>query len=317
MLSYDDFSEKQLVVISADEYKNLSLQAWNLIIKQEDVVKQKFSCSKIFSLYIIGDCTITTKLIDELLGYWISVYFLWAHLKPKFIVGNQLEGNYLLRNKQYQAVNDLDIAKRIIEQKVANQIALLKELRSKSEDSKRAIKLAQAILIKINTIESSDSLRWLEWTVSKLFFSQYFAEQWRYKRLPRTKVDVINFLLDMWYSFLYSFLEANLQLYGFDTYKWVYHTLFFERKSLVCDLVEPFRCIIDRALRKAYNLWQINEKDFQFKQGQYQIDWSKRQDYIKIFFMAILEQKQDIFQYVKWYYRYTMNNENQFPDFKI
>jgi len=89
--------------------------------------------------------------------------------------------------------------------------------------------------------------------------------------MPRTRNDIINFLMDIGYSFLYNFIEANLCLYGFDVYKGVYHKLFYERKSLACDLVEPFRCIIDKKIRKMHNLGQINEQDFKFKNGEYTI----------------------------------------------
>jgi len=81
-------------------------------------------------------------------------------------------------------------------------------------------------------------------------------------RYPRTKIDKNNLLLDMGYTFLFHFIETLLCLYGFDLYEGFYHKRFYQRKSLVCDVQEPFRCIIDEALKKAYNLGRISEKDF-------------------------------------------------------
>jgi len=106
----------------------------------------------------------------------------------------------------------------------------------------------------ISDVEAVDSLRGLEGNASKLFFSAYFKEIGRHRRAPRTKEDILNLLLDIGYSYLYRFIESNLNLYGFDIYKGFYHTLFFERKSLVCDLVEPWRCIMEKKIRKMYNL---------------------------------------------------------------
>ena len=57
-------------------------------------------------------------------------------------------------------------------------------------------------------------------------------------------------------------LSEDIELFGFDTYVGVLHREFFHRKSLVCDLVEPFRPIIDSSLIKALNLGQIHEDDF-------------------------------------------------------
>jgi CRISPR-associated protein Cas1 len=51
-------------------------------------------------------------------------------------------------------------------------------------------------------------------------------------------------------------------MYGFDVYVGILHTQFFHRKSLVCDLEEPFRPIGDAAILKAMNLGQVSEKDF-------------------------------------------------------
>jgi hypothetical protein len=75
------------------------------------------------------------------------------------------------------------------------------------------IKHIDEIAKKISLTESSDSLRWLEWGVSRMFFSQYFAEAWRYKRLPQTKVDILNLLMDIGYTFLFNFVHANCNLY--------------------------------------------------------------------------------------------------------
>jgi len=109
---------------------------------------------------------------------------------------------------------------------------------------------------------------------------------------------------------LYNILEAHLNLYGFDIYKWVYHTWFYERKSLVCDLVEPFRCLIDRQLRKSYNLGQIDEKDFYFKQGEYAIKNDQRVKYLKLLLSPVLAEKEIIFQYVKSFYACMMSGES-------
>ena len=88
-------------------------------------------------------------------------------------------------------------------------------------------------------------------------------------RYPRTKIDKNNLLLDMGYTFLFHFLKALLLLYGFDIYEGFYHRRFYQRKSLVCDIEEPFRAIIDEAMRKSFNLGQIKDSDFGFANGQY------------------------------------------------
>lgn len=127
--------------------------------------------------------------------------------------------------------------------------------------------------------------------------------------MPRTKLDITNLLMDIWYSFLYNFIESNLNLYGFDIYKGFYHKLFFERKSLVCDLVEPFRCIIDKQIKKMYNLSQINKDDFILSKGEYKLLLDNRNHYTRLLLNPILEYKEQIFYYVKNYYRAVIKED--------
>lgn len=318
MLSFPDYKEKQIVIISSEEYRDISLRAGNILIKQEGKIINQISCAKIFCIWVVGDCTITTKVVDELLWYGISIYFLGLHLKPKFLVANQLEGNYLLRMKQYSSWDDLIQAIHIISNKISNQLALLQSIRSKSSELKEAIRKIRIILGSVREVKNEDSLRGLEWTVSKIFFKNYFEVCKWYRRAPRTKEDVPNFLLDIGYSLLYNFIEAHLQLYGFDMYKWFYHKLFFERKSLVCDIIEPFRAIVDQTLYKGYNLGQIDEKDFKFTKGQYTIGREERKKYLWLFLKAIMDCKEEIFMYTKEYYRAIMVQDmNKLPVFNI
>ena len=64
-----------------------------------------------------------------------------------------------------------------------------------------------------------------------------------------------------------------------------------------------------------YNLGQINEQDFKFKNGEYTIEWEKQKKYIQNFLSALLEQKMQVFSYVKEYYRYCMDQSREFPAF--
>lgn len=318
MISRDDMSQKQLLVIFADELKHVSLKNDNIVIKEKDAIRNQMSCSKLLYVCIIGDCTMTTKIIEKLLSYGASVSCLWSNLTQRFSIGTGLEGNYVLRQKQYDMAGwQLITARTIIQNKIANQWLLLQEIRNKSPELKDAIMKIKDIYDKVEQQNNPDSIRWLEGNASKLFFGNYFGEIGRYKRMPRTRNDIINFVLDIGYSMLFNFVDANVNLYGFDSYKGVYHTQFFERKSLVCDLMEPFRCIIDRQIKKSYNLGQIKEKDFRFHKNEYSLRLDKRQFYVKIMLDAILHYKKEIFDYVKLYYRAIMSEKYDIPTFYI
>jgi CRISPR-associated protein Cas1 len=159
----------------------------------------------------------------------------------------------------------------------------------------------------------------LEGNASRVFFASYFSPLgWR-RREPRCKRDVYNVLLDIGYTLLFQFIEAMLSLYGFDLYCGVLHTFFYQRKSLVCDIVEPFRCIIDQRIRKAHNLGQIDEEDFFLHNGMYNLEWKSQSKYVRLFLKDILERKEDIFKFCQQYYRWFMKDlpVSQFPKFCI
>lgn len=118
---------------------------------------------------------------------------------------------------------------------------------------------------------------------------------------------------------LFNFIDSLLNCFGFDTYVGVLHTRFYMRKSLTCDIIEPFRCIIDRLVRKSINLKQFKKEDFEVMQNEYILKYSIRSQYVTIIMKEILKYKNDIFVYIKYYYRAFMKNKNfdDYPYFLI
>ncbi len=120
--------------------------------------------------------------------------------------------------------------------------------------------------------------------------------------------------MDMGYTFLFNLVDSLLKLHGFDTYKGFYHKLFFQRRSLACDLMEPLRCIVDRQILKSYNLGQIDEADFVFTKGSFLLPFDKNSKYAKIFLDSLMDQKIIIFNYIREFYRHIMNpSKYEFP----
>ncbi|MDD3794018.1 MAG: type V CRISPR-associated endonuclease Cas1 [Candidatus Gracilibacteria bacterium] len=319
MLQLPDFDEKQIIFIESFDTKNINFENENLTIKEEGIIKNKISLFKIFAIFLIGETTITSVLIRKFQEYGITLVMMKKNFTPYLVIGNETEGNYVLRKKQYEKTEEemLEIAKSIIKLKTHNQLELLKAIREKDLDIKGDITKINGIITKIDSVDNYESLLGYEGNVSKLFFTNYFKKIGWYKRAPRTKMDIKNLLLDIGYTYLFHFIEALLRLYGFDNYYGVYHRTWYARKSLALDLMEPFRCIIDKAVLKAYNLGQINEKDFKFQNGQYILPWENSRKYNAIFFKELLSYKKEMFIFIKDYYKYFMKGRNEFPKFKI
>jgi CRISPR-associated protein Cas1 len=320
MLSRPDFMAKQMLFIESDNSKKLRLKNSNLILTDENnKIVLQHPCSKIFMVFILGEFSITSVLIKNAKKYAVPIVFLNYNLKPYFSILPDNKGNFLLRKKQYANNNDLEIAKHVIGNKVKNQISLMNSLRYKTVKEKDNISKMKGLFKQIIHAQNSQELLGIEGTASKLFFETYFKNLNFNGRKPRCKDDIFNLLLDIGYYYLFNFIEANLELYGFDTYCGFYHKLFFQRKSLVCDLVEPFRCIIDRRIRKSFNLKQINKDDFYFKNGQFYVKRNFNKKYSQLFLKEILQQKEKIFLYTQAYYRSFIKGKgiDNFPVFNI
>lgn len=318
MITLPDFKQKQALFIQTERNvsNRIKFQNDNIVFLKDDKVVNRASCHRVFAVFIIGDIAITSELMKQGLRYGVSFFFLKNNFDLYASINSTAEGNYLLKMRQYTMTNEeeLFIARQIVNNKVKNQLRLLKSRDLKEQYREKETNFIRAI----ENAENHDSLRGIEGNASKEFFQTYFKNiGWRW-RMPRAKPDVPNFLLDMGYTMMFNFIDALLRLYGFDTYKGCYHKLFFQRKSLACDIVEPFRSIVDREVLKFHTLKQIGEDDFTLKNGQVTISFQNSQKYAQKFLEAIMKNRAEIYTYVQGFYRFIMDSQkNKFPEFVI
>jgi len=311
MLSLTDFLEKQILVIFAEEIKSNHVRFGNdnIIFEKDGEIINQLSCYKVLSLFIIGDFTLTTPLIKKCRKFGISISLLGNNFECYASILCKSDANYLLRQKQYSSTNDFINAKSLVKNKIYNQSAMAK-------DYGKDLGLIEPVFDKINNCENEKELLGIEGSISKQYFENMFKELSWYKRMPRTKVDELNVLLDLGYTFLFNFIGSLLSLYGFDLYRGFYHKLYFQRKSLACDIMEPFRVLIDKQIIKSFNLNQFALKDFRHENGRYYLPFDKQRKYVQVFLECLIDREEDIFQYVKEYYRHVAKN-TEFPEFKI
>lgn len=242
------------------------------------------------------------------------------NLRPVFYWASSAEANYLLRKRQFEYnPDDIAIGKILVHNKVLNQKSTLMKTRKKDEATIGAINQCEAALNTIPDIEEYNQLMGIEGTIAKSFFAAYFSQYNWNGRHPRMKSDMMNVTLDIGYTILFNFIESFIRMFGFDLYVGVYHRLWFKRKSLVCDLMEPFRCIIDHATLISFNRKQFSEKDFTLIKQEYRLKYEKCADYYKVFYDALIEYKMEIFRYIQQYYRCFMGCKSvkQYPIFKF
>jgi CRISPR-associated protein Cas1 len=241
------------------------------------------------------------------------------NFRPVFYYGNMAEANFLLRKKQFESTNgNIDIAKVLISNKANNQLRLLIKTREKSEIFEKAKSKINAGIMAIEQVQDFRELMGIEGVISKYFFQSYFHfAEWS-QRLPRVKQDTLNATLDIGYTMLFNYIECMTRLFGFDPYMGVYHQLWFRRKSLICDLMEPFRCIIEHQIRKSLKYGTFKPSDFEKRKNAYYLKPEFKQVYVKVFFNAIIEHKSAIYKYIQQYYRCFMGRKSvtNYPNFK-
>lgn len=321
MLDINDFSQKQIVVFAPYRGDKLSYRNDNMIITDADnKIKYQLSCYRIFIILIIGDCTITTGLIRRAGKFGFSICLMTYSFRFYKVISFGMEGNNYLHSKQYK-YSGTDLGRIIIRNKIQNQKSVLNLIRKRSDYINEGIVIIEDYLKRIDELTSieRDVLLGIEGNAAKVYFSRLYEFMNWNGRKPRVKNDYINCLLDIGYTLLFNFLDCILHVFDFDVYQGVLHTNFYMRKSLVCDLMEPFRPLIDWRVRKGINLGQFKKDDFIIIKNQCQLEYKKSSEYTWIFMNDILDNKESIFLYVRTYYRAFMKEKkaSEFPVFDI
>ncbi len=323
MFTHNDVKMRTIFIVNCIEH-NRNLRVCNGELKLEDVDEDKkttltkFPFQKLLALFVVGHITITTPLIEKCKRHGVALVVVKQNLRPVFIWANSAEANFLLRQRQFNfKKDDISIAKRLVYNKILNQKNCLLKTRRKDTLTLSAIEQCEAAITTLDDIDAYNQLMGLEGNIAKTFFTAYYQTlNWKYRQ-PRIKCDVINVALDIGYTILFNFMECFIRMFGFDIYVGVYHRLWFKRKSLVCDLIEPFRCLIDHTILMAFNRKQFKESDFVLSKQEYYLKREKCSDYYKVFFNALIAYKSDIFGYIQQYYRCFMGCKSvkQYPIF--
>ena len=314
---FHGFCKKQIVFVFFNQGEKLSFSNDNFVVRTaEGKIKFQCTCYRLFLVFAIGHGSITSGLIQRSRKFGFSIVMMTQSMRPYQVIGFNLEGNTVLRKAQYD-YSGLDLAKHITKNKILNQSLALQKLRVKNDRQIDAVKLLKEYSEELMKTETLQELMGYEGSAARVYFPAYFNNVLWKSRSPRTKCDMTNSVLDIGYTLLFSFVEALLNCYGFDLYCGIMHSNFYMRKSLVCDLVEPFRVLIDTQVRKAINLKQCREEDFIIENGRYLLKWEKNAEYISWLAKPLMDNREEIHAYIQSYYRSFMKNKpaEDFPIF--
>ena len=310
MLNANDFKKKQIVFLFTNEGDKLSFLNDNIIVKnKEGGIKYQSTCYRLFMICVVGNISITSGLIQRSKKFGFSICLMTTTFKVYEILGARMEGNTLLRKHQYEYTEN-DIGRKIEQNKIKNQSQILKNIRGKNQIMKEGIELLDKMVVQLEQQLEYLEVMGIEGNAARVYFSRVFDNvDWK-GRKPRIKNDYVNVTLDIGYTMLFNIVDAILQVYGFDTYYGVFHKCFYMRKSLVCDLMEPIRPVVDYQVRKSINIGQCKENDFEVINNRWCLKYKSNPQYIQFLMNAILEYKDDIFLYIQQYYRFFMKRKS-------
>lgn len=319
MISRPDFLKKQILFVFTSSGEKLSFKNDNIIITDEEgkIIHQS-TCYRLFMVCVVGDISITSGLIQRAQRFGFSICLMTRTMKLYEVMGFKMEGNTLLHRKQYEN-NCEDVGKYIVKNKIYCQREAIKKLRVKSEHATEIVNMLKQYEANLENTQGLRNILGIEGCAAKLYFREVFSTvDWK-GRKPRIKSDYINSILDIGYTILFNFVDAMLRIYDFDIYQGVLHTSFYMRKSLVCDLMEPLRFLIDLQVRKSVNYGQFKEEHFKIVEHKVVLKWEYSTKYTQLLVEPILKHKEEIFIYIRDYYRAVMKGlpADEYPIFEV
>src|SRR3989344_6394317 len=250
----------------------LSKKENRFVIKTKEK-EEEYSADQVDQIIISSPSSLSEGVVKLATEKNIDIVFTSFYGKPfARIYPCTLGGTTLTRREQAKAYfNDKgnEIVKNILDAKLRNQLFLIKRLnKTRGGLFIKEIKQLEENIKKFNSIKvesidnDRDSLLGYEGYAAKIYFSCLKQIVPFKEREPKSE-DVFNMCLNYGYGILYSEVERACILSGLDPYLGFLHMDRYGKPSMVLDLVEQFRPIIDRAIINLFVRKQISDNDLE------------------------------------------------------
>ena len=295
-----------LYVTSPDAF--LALDGETVVVKKDEKRAMRLPLHNIEGIVCFNYPGVSPALMGACARRGINLVFLRPSGRFLARVSGPVNGNLLLRKKQFQATQETEltvsIAKSCVLGKVYNSRKVLERARRDhallvdTQRLKTASDFLKASLPAIREAEDLETLRGLEGHAAKQYFRVFgelilhqkadFPFRERNRRPPR---DRMNALLSFLYVLLTYEVASALEAVGLDPQMGFLHADRPGRPSLALDLMEELRPVLaDRLALTLVNRKQVKGKGFLIKEsGGVLMDDDTRKKVIK----AWQERKQD------------------------
>ena len=227
-------------IIYIEEADNLRLYLDNIKF-EKDTTSVTIPLCDIHTLVIDNQkVLLTVPLINKCAEYNVNIIFCSLEHQPNALI-QPFCGNYqspLLLKKQinWDGNIKLEIHRLIIQNKIRNQIDLLKHL-----DKMRCVQTLSGFL---NEVDSGDTKN-REGLSAKMYFRELFGDKFK-----RFDDDVINAGLNYGYSILRSQISKTLIAKGLNPMIGIIHIGYDNPFNLSDDIIELFRPMVDEYVYK-------------------------------------------------------------------
>lgn len=267
-----------------------------LVVKQENDEKY-IHLSEIDTIIVDSiSVSISAYLLKELADNKINIIFCdekhnpFGEVVPYYSKHNT--SKMIKEQIKWKASDKDKIWAEIVKNKIMNQALLL----NKTKSSKYKL-----ILSYINEVVDGDKTN-REGHAAKVYFNALFGNDF-----VRNSDDTINAALNYGYAILLSTINKEIINNGYLTQLGIHHKNEFNEFNLTCDLMEPFRIVIDnfvyynqaRKLDTEYKLDIVNILNGTFK---YQGKNHTLKDIIKMFVKNTLESINNLDNYKEFVY---------------
>lgn len=237
---------------------------------------------KVESIVITNQAMISSQAIVLALEHNIDIIFLDGYGDPVGRVWfSKMGSTALIRRRQLEAMPNalgLSLVLDMVRQKLANQITFLKKLmyaRPGQEDNFLGpLKEIENCKSDLNREDQNleavrQRLLGLEGTAARHYFqclSGVLPQKYRFAgRSRRPALDPFNACLNYCYGMLYPMVEKACILAGLDPFVGFLHTDNYNKKSLVFDLIEPFRLFAEQTAVYLFTGKKIKDAYFNFQ----------------------------------------------------
>jgi len=264
----------------------LRLEGETVVVSVDRETRLQVPLHHLGSFVCIGRVTLSQALLARNAEEGRTVVWMNSHGRFQFRLEGAVNGNILLRQAQFRAADNgeiaLELAKCFVAGKLKNsrQNLLRSSRDNKNRDEKEALCQAAAALAgnlrNLAVTESVDQVRGFEGDAARTYFEQLnhminprnrelFCYRGRSRRPPR---DEINALLSFLYALVLNDCRSALEAVGLDPQLGYLHVVRPGRPALALDLLEEFRAVLaDRLVLTLINRRQVGASSFEHRPG--------------------------------------------------